>query len=572
MFEVPLSERINAGTLIVEGKVKKSVSFWDKVHKNIYTSHTIEVYKVFKGQGIHEVTIVTEGGTVSMDKEVASSALELEAGDVGIFICEDINPGRASNLGFDSTKEFSVVAGQQGFFKYDLHSFSASDVFNRYENIYENLHATLQKIIGHPFQTTQTFDPDVFPSKNINEKQSGSGLISYLSPKNVPSGTKDRLTIYGNGFGVGRDSGRVGFKNSDDGGRTTIYPDASQYLLWQDNKIIVELPDNAGTGPVLVLTNSNGQDMSQDTLRVPYARTTLTYKEEVERPQLVNKESNGGYVWQMNTEFNANPDMKMAFLNSIITWRCNTLVNWSVGDSITIAKKGNDNINIATLDTYDKLQKGVLGVCYSYYSSCPDDGIWYVSGYDIVFRDTSTWHFGTGPISSWQYDMESVMLHELGHGHQLGHVINKKDVMHYALKAGTIKRNLSGSNLACANLVLSQSTSSGACKYPPMQLLTTAICTDPTKDFYTFKEININPNPFVDQAFGIYNLEAETNVSIDVYSMLGQKVANLIEEVRPAGKHVQIIDAAQLGLIKGMYMVRLTVGKNEYSKKLISLF
>jgi hypothetical protein len=224
------------------------------------------------------------------------------------------------------------------------------------------------------------------------------------------------------------------------------------------------------------------------------------------------------------------------------------------------------------LDTKDRLPKGVLGICYSYYSACSNDGIWYVNGYDIQFRDTTIWHLGSGPITRFQYDMESVMMHELGHGQQLNHVINQADLMHYSLKRATIKRTINPSNTEGAKSILNASIYSGACNYFPLQLVNSATCSDPKLAFYTLGEMEINPNPFFEMATAFYYLDAPAHVTIDLYSVIGQKITTLADEDKPAGKHLQTIDPLQNNLNKGVYIIRLVVGDHEYSKKIVSLF
>jgi len=49
-------------TAVFEGKVVGGHSFWNSAHNMIYTTHTVEIYKVFKGQAGPTVEIVTEGG------------------------------------------------------------------------------------------------------------------------------------------------------------------------------------------------------------------------------------------------------------------------------------------------------------------------------------------------------------------------------------------------------------------------------------------------------------------------------------------------------------------------------
>ena len=89
LYEVPMSEQVHASTLIVEGKVIAQESFWDINHHNIFTVNTIEVYKVFKGQSLTTIEVITSGGTVGLNKEVATPSLQLDKRSVGVFMLQD---------------------------------------------------------------------------------------------------------------------------------------------------------------------------------------------------------------------------------------------------------------------------------------------------------------------------------------------------------------------------------------------------------------------------------------------------------------------------------------------------
>lgn len=65
LYEVGLPIKIEKSTLIVEGEVLKSESYWDKRHKNIYTSHLVKVSSLFKGEvESAEIEVITSGGWV----------------------------------------------------------------------------------------------------------------------------------------------------------------------------------------------------------------------------------------------------------------------------------------------------------------------------------------------------------------------------------------------------------------------------------------------------------------------------------------------------------------------------
>ena len=60
---VQLKDRVDQSSLIVEGKVTAEESFWDQAKRIIYTSHTVEIYKVFKGMPRSAtLEVITKGG------------------------------------------------------------------------------------------------------------------------------------------------------------------------------------------------------------------------------------------------------------------------------------------------------------------------------------------------------------------------------------------------------------------------------------------------------------------------------------------------------------------------------
>ena len=85
MYEISLSEQVNASSQIIEGKVISKKSYWDADHGKIYTANTIEVYKVFKGKDQSFVEVITQGGTVGMKIHQVNPSLKLRIGDVGVF-------------------------------------------------------------------------------------------------------------------------------------------------------------------------------------------------------------------------------------------------------------------------------------------------------------------------------------------------------------------------------------------------------------------------------------------------------------------------------------------------------
>ena len=77
------------------------------------------------------------------------------------------------------------------------------------------------------------------------------------------------------------------------------------------------------------------------------------------------------------------------------------------------------------------------------------------------------------------------------------------------------------------------------------------------------------PNPFADATTIGYALPVAAEVRLEVYDMLGRRVAVLVDSLQPAGTHAASLRAAALG--SGTYFVRLTADGREATQKLTIL-
>jgi hypothetical protein len=80
------------------------------------------------------------------------------------------------------------------------------------------------------------------------------------------------------------------------------------------------------------------------------------------------------------------------------------------------------------------------------------------------------------------------------------------------------------------------------------------------------------PNPFNPETKISFELPSATNVSLDVYNVLGQRVVNLIEATLPAGSHTVTWkgqDEAGNKVASGIYLYRLTTATDVETKKMI---
>jgi hypothetical protein len=77
------------------------------------------------------------------------------------------------------------------------------------------------------------------------------------------------------------------------------------------------------------------------------------------------------------------------------------------------------------------------------------------------------------------------------------------------------------------------------------------------------------PNPFNPSTTIGYELPHASRVSLKIYNVLGQEVATLVNEEKPAGVHEVRFDGS--GLSSGVYFYRLRAGDFVQSKKLVVL-
>ncbi|MBD3382384.1 MAG: T9SS type A sorting domain-containing protein [candidate division Zixibacteria bacterium] len=80
------------------------------------------------------------------------------------------------------------------------------------------------------------------------------------------------------------------------------------------------------------------------------------------------------------------------------------------------------------------------------------------------------------------------------------------------------------------------------------------------------------PNPFNPQTEISYSLEEESEVSLVIYNVVGQKVITLVEEKQQAGSHTIRFDGLDKDgreVASGMYFYRLTVDGVSKSRKMI---
>lgn len=551
MYELSLSQKVEKASAIFEGRVKSKHCFWNAQHSLIFTSNIVEVYKIFKGNvGNSEVAIITEGGMVGDEMHTIEPNVNLNIGDVGIFMALPTTITDTSNV-----PSFMCYGNTQGFFKYDPITKSATVPFRRYDDIQNDLYATIIHLIGATINVIQPFDLNQYFTSAQNTMTKAGGSITGFNPTTISSGTNSVLTITGSGFGATQGTSIVQFKNADDGGTTYNTPLAFHYVSWSDTLIQIKVPAKSGTGNFQVVVGGVTTLISPSVLTVNYAESNAVSLGIPYQTDLVTLNATGGITWQMNTAFDSNTPAKEAFTRALKTWSDNTQINWSVGAITTKDTIARDSVNVVRFDNGAELPAGTLARCYYYWLGCLTS-VWFVSELDMSVDDGSSWQFGPAAPTGSFYDFETVMLHELGHGHQLGHVIDVNDVMHYSTMNAVTKRNLNAGNIAGGLDVMSRSLVANTCGYGPMVV-------GVEEHYWDNDSFTAYPNP----TSGSLTIELpamEKFATIEIFNYLGVLVMSMDQNNPSRNLNLDLSN-----LNNGVYCIVLRIDGKVISKNII---
>ncbi|MFN8285852.1 MAG: T9SS type A sorting domain-containing protein [Chitinophagales bacterium] len=84
-------------------------------------------------------------------------------------------------------------------------------------------------------------------------------------------------------------------------------------------------------------------------------------------------------------------------------------------------------------------------------------------------------------------------------------------------------------------------------------------------------QINIYPNPFIENATVSYNLTADSKVKVEVFDMTGRNIANLYEGNQRTGNYTLNFDAKASGFMSGMFIVKMTVNGDVFSRQIVQM-
>jgi hypothetical protein len=428
-----IQDQIVAAERIVEGKVVDQRS-WIGSDGNIYTSNTIGVHRVFKGQIEAEIEVITEGGMVGDLMQTVTPSAKLGLGDHGLIeIAGDAFRGmRSMALGFYPIDEKNGTV------------YGMKNILHR-DELYELVHRTVGQSSIQLIETNSI--------EGQSEFQRSPPQIASIHPLSITAGTRSLLTISGQGFGAEQGSGSVAFRNADDGGQSFVsVPSGPHYLSWSDTEVIMYVPSTslysstvAGTGEIRVINDAGNIGQSTQQLSVTFAQSEVVYSEVLNETQLVGM-NEGGYLFHENPALLSLLEGQPLVDEALRNWSCNTRVNFRLSEEPSEqASFANDGINLLGLSAPGQLPSNVLGRTVTTFSGCGtgSGGIqWNLIEVDILMNGDINWWTSDLPPMANSFDLTTALLHELGHAHLLQHNSNTDSPMYFQLTAGSMRRDL----------------------------------------------------------------------------------------------------------------------------------
>lgn len=312
----------------------------------------------------------------------------------------------------------------------------------------------------NPIQGTNSFTATVCPES--------TPVIYSFYPTSITAGTLDTLTILGANLGSVIDpTTHVYFPNADDGGQTLVRTNTTDRVLWAEQTIKLRVPSDAkqpgtstygmaGSGIFKLVLADSVILSAPDTLEVRFANTNIVAldtagAENTYRTELYSQNGNGGMDFYLSEQIADLPGYAMLIDEAMLQWRCATGVNFKIVGTTSTNGPANEGVNVIYGLPSSSFPNNVAAETsvYTREESCPTSSgsiAMHIKDIDLGINLSYQWTVSTTPDivppdTTWG-DLFSVVLHELGHAHLLGHSLPKGETMYWRISGGDTIRTL----------------------------------------------------------------------------------------------------------------------------------
>ena len=272
------------------------------------------------------------------------------------------------------------------------------------------------------------------------------------------------------------------------------------------------------------------------------------------------------------------PDsMRNVFDNALLQWNCATNVNLRMGTNQSVTTSGVDGINSVRFAPASEFNANTLAFTEILASERMDTCQGFITSYlyvreiDIAFKDSVNWHYDTQNESDTsQIDMLWVALHELGHAHLIGHVLDTSKVMFYRY-LDYPPRTPQSADVEAGLYIMSLSTTQ---QCPPNVLPMNPInvdCSGIPQDVITYSTtesgITAWPIPLEGYLSILFDSDRRGYGQLTVRNVLGQPV--IIESGMAIRQGENRYGIETEGLTSGVYFLTIEIADLLYRTKLV---
>lgn len=395
--------------------------------------------------------IYLEYDTIGFLSNVAASGMiTVTKGDIttssdySIFVTDE-QPDRLK-IEIDAADPPIALGEVDGWLEDVIHvKIDISQLTQQIELSFESLLMDGESEYYDPASGTYAQFPFVFAYDSIAGTSSSFTVAEIIEffPDTVRAGVRDTLVIVGNDFGATK--GKVYFRDADAFNQVAYMEAPDAAVVWGANLIKVAVPSTdigntspAGTGRFIVEDANGNRDTSASNLTVLYAIQNAYFSgsQTIRRANPGDINAQGGYTIQVQSSLSDTLDASKIINHAISDWNCATLVNFTRGADTALVGALVDGISLISLSQGALPGGAKTSWAGERLNTCVGNQEIFTSEIDIEVNPFLNWNFRDTFPTLQETDFYTAILHELGHGHMIDHVLDPAAIMYGDIPSG----------------------------------------------------------------------------------------------------------------------------------------